>query len=224
MKNQRLKTWIYQRILPGLIAGSVKIINKSLRIEMLGMERVRELRNNNRRIVFVVWHGRHFMVIPSLRAPNASVLSSTSRDGKLLADVLVRFGYDIIPGSSHKSPVRALLVCIQKIKDGNDLILAVDGPTGPIHEFKPGALFVATKSDAVIVPLSYSSKWCVVFNSWDRFMLPLPFSKTVMIFGEPVRPSGDLSEGAVEKERLELQNTVNRLMDEADRKAGFIRG
>jgi lysophospholipid acyltransferase (LPLAT)-like uncharacterized protein len=73
----------------------------------------------------------------------------------------------------------------------------------------------------VVVSVSFSSKPSVIFNSWDRFMLPLPFSKTALIFGEPFKPSEELSPQDVEKKRMLLQNAINRLTEEADRRVGF---
>jgi len=219
--SKKLKNWLYSRIYPRLLTGIIKMIFATLRIEAVGEDRILDLRAQNHRIVYTVWHGRHFLVIPRFSSPRVCVLTSTSRDGTLLADILKRFGYAIIPGSSHKSPVRALLTSIQRMKEGMDLIFAVDGPTGPIYEVKPGALFVAKKADAFIVPVSFSYKPAIVFKSWDRYMLPLPFAKATMVFAEPFRPSRDLSDDIVESERLRLQETINRLTSEADRLAGY---
>jgi lysophospholipid acyltransferase (LPLAT)-like uncharacterized protein len=220
-KSKKLKNWLYLHVYPRILTGIIRIITATLRIETIGEDRVRVLRMQNHRIVYTLWHGRHFLVIPRLGSPDICVLTSTSRDGTLLADILKRFGFNIIPGSSHKSPVRALLTSIQRMKEGMDLIFAVDGPTGPIYEFKPGALFVAKKADAFIVPVSFSYKPAVIFKSWDRYMLPLPFAKSKMVFGEPFRPSKDLSDDVVESERLQLQETIQRLTSEADLMAGY---
>ena len=199
----------------------IKMITISLRIDIIGDKKILDLRGKNQRLMFAIWHGRHFLIISRLRFPDTSVLTSTSRDGKLIADILKKFGFDIIPGSSHRSPVRALLTSIQKMRGGKNLIFAVDGPTGPIHQSKPGALFVAKKADAFIVPVSFSSKPAVIFNSWDRFMLPLPFAKTCLLFGEPFKPSDDLSQETIHMESLELQNMLNALTLEADRQVGY---
>jgi len=220
-RSKKLKNWLYLHVYPRILTGFIKIITATLRIEAVGEDRVRDLRTQNHRIVYAVWHGRHFLIIPRFASPEVCVLTSTSRDGTLIADILMRFGFNIIPGSSHKSPVRALLTSIQRMKEGKDLIFAVDGPTGPIYEVKPGALFVAKKADAFIVPVSFSYKPAVIFKSWDRYMLPLLFAKTTVVFGEPFRPSTDLSDEVVERERLHVQETLKRLTSEADLMAGY---
>jgi lysophospholipid acyltransferase (LPLAT)-like uncharacterized protein len=219
--SKRLQNWLYAHAYPLILTGMIRGINVTLRIRTAGEDRILELKRRNRRIVYALWHGRHFLVIPRFGSPDICVLTSTSRDGTLIADILKRFGSNIIPGSSHKSPVRALLTSIQRIKEGKDLIFAVDGPTGPIYRVKPGALFVAKKAGAVIVPVSFSYKPALVFNSWDRYMLPYPFAKVRLVFGAPFQPSDDLSEEVVERERLQLEETLKRLTSEADLLAGY---
>jgi lysophospholipid acyltransferase (LPLAT)-like uncharacterized protein len=218
---RKLQNWLYAHAYPPILSGIIRIINATLRIRAVGDEAILELKKRDRRIVYALWHGRHFLVIPRFGSPDTCVLTSTSRDGALVADILKRFGFNIIPGSSHKSPVRALLTSIQRIKEGKDLVFAVDGPTGPIYRAKPGALFVAKKAGAVIVPVSFSYKPALVFNSWDRYMIPYPFAKVKLVFGEPFAPSDDPSDEAVEGERLRLETTLNRLTSEADRLAGY---
>lgn len=219
--SKRLQNWLYAHAYPLILTGMIRGINLTLRIRTAGEDRILELKRQNRRIVYAIWHGRHFLVVPRFGSPEVCVLTSTSRDGTLIADIMKRFGFNIIPGSSHKSPVRALLTSIQRIKEGKDLIFGVDGPTGPIYRVKPGALFVAKKAGAFIVPLSISYKPAVVFKSWDRYMFPHPFAKVSLVFGEPFRPSNDVAEDGVERERLQLEETLNRLTSEADLLAGY---
>ncbi|MDM7925983.1 MAG: lysophospholipid acyltransferase family protein [bacterium] len=221
--KKKIRNWLYAAVYPGMITGAIRLITATLRIERVGIEPIDEYRRSNRRILFAFWHGRHFLMIPCLYAPNVSILTSTSRDGRLLADVLRNFGYDSIPGSSHKSPVRALLACVNRIREGQDVVFAVDGPTGPIHSVKPGAVFVAAKSGASIIPVVFSCKPCAVFNSWDKFMLPLPFGKAVLLGGTPIPPPEKSDSESIESIRRTLENTLNSLMAEADRRVGMIK-
>jgi lysophospholipid acyltransferase (LPLAT)-like uncharacterized protein len=217
---KRLESWAYRRLFPPVIAFFVRMVSISLRLHWVGREKLEPLWRENRRLVYAFWHGRHFMMIHPFRNRKISVLTSTSRDGRLLADALTWFGYDNIPGSSHKSPVRALMASVQKTREGFDIAFAVDGPTGPRHQVKPGALFVAKKANAWIVPLSFSAGSSWTFHSWDRYLLPKPFARIVLILGDPYRPSSDLSAETVEKERLELERTLLRLDAEADAAVG----
>lgn len=219
--KKKIRNWLYTHVYPGLITGAIRLITATLRIERVGIEPIDEYRCSNRRILFAFWHGRHFLMIPCLYSPNVSVLTSTSRDGRLLADVLRNFGYDSIPGSSHKSPVRALLACVNRIREGKDVVFAVDGPTGPIHKVKPGAVFVAAKSGASIIPVVFSCKPCAVFNSWDKFMLPLPFGKAVLLGGPPIPPPQKSDGESIELIRRTLEDTLNSLLAEADRRVGM---
>jgi len=145
-------------------------------------------------------------------------MSSISRDGQLQANVLKKFGYGIAYGSSKSSPVRALVGAIQKMRDGWDIALTVDGPTGPIYKVKPGALFLAKKLDAVIIPLTFTAKPSLILRSWDKYMLPKLFGKAVLICGNPIKLSKEMDEKTVQEESMMLEKVLNEYLLEADRK------
>ena len=149
-------------------------------------------------------------------------MSSTSRDGRLQAKILKKFHYEIIPGSSSKTPVRALIQSLKKIQEGYNFAITVDGPTGPIYKVKPGALYVAKKTGATIIPMSFSSSPAFVIKSWDRYLMPKPFSRAVHLIGEPWQPSPDLNEQTLEQEALHLEKILNSLTEKADRMVHFI--
>ena len=115
-----------------------------------------------------------------------------------------------------KSPVRALVGSIQKMRAGFDIAFAVDGPTGPLHKAKPGALFLAKKMDALIIPVSFSAQPSITMKSWDEYILPKPFAHAVMFFGEPFHPSSELGEDIVQAECLFLEKTLNQISAKAD--------
>ena len=104
---------------------------------------------------------------------------------------------------------------------GHDTIIAVDGPTGPIYKVKPGALFMAKKTNAMIIPLAFSADPCIILKAWDRYLLPVPFAKAVLIYGKPFKPSSDLSDSVIQKESIKLEKILNNLMDKANRIVQF---
>ena len=152
---------------------------------------------------------------------NISIIASPSRDGRLLADVLRMFKYSIIPGSSDKSPIRAIIKSIRAMKTGQDMAIAVDGPKGPFHQVKPGALFIAKKMNIPIIPGSNSSFPAWTFHSWDRFILPRPFARTVICFGKPIWLSSDFSENTIQQETRKIERELNRLTQLADCMTGY---
>ena len=186
-----------------------RIINKTLKIKVIGKPRIDHLKANGKTLVYTIWHGQHFCFYHQIPQPGRKgILVSPSKDGQLVAAVLAKSGFRIIHGSSHKSPVRGLLALVKEAKKGLDIMVTVDGPRGPIHQVKPGALFVAGKSDALIVPLVFMAKKKFTFRSWDRYFIPLPFSKAILMYGEPY----PIPEKAnMDKACLELGETLQKL-------------
>jgi len=112
-------------------------------------------------------------------------LISASRDGELLADAIKRFDYDVVRGSSSRLGASAILQLTEVLASGRDVVITPDGPRGPVYELGPGIIFLAQKSEAAVVPfnMEYSSYWRL--KSWDRFIVPRPFSKVRVIIGQP---------------------------------------
>lgn len=218
--KKKYKTWIYNNILPSVLWLFMKLLTDSLNLRILGEETVDHLRKQGKRIVYAIWHGRQFILVSQLPKKHVTVMSSTSRDGRLQAAILRKFGFDIVFGSSRRSAVRALVGVVKRMNEGRDVAMAVDGPTGPIYQVKPGALFLAKKCGACLVPLGYSTRRGIVMNAWDRYLLPLPFSRTVFIYGRPIHPSASMDRETMERENLELKIVLDRMMNEADRMTG----
>ena len=145
---------------------------------------------------------------------------STSLDGQLIANTLKIFGYEIIFGSSNRSPVRALVRSIQKMEQGFDVAFTVDGPRGPANKVKPGALFLAKKMNAIIIPATSSACPSITFKSWDRYLLPKPFAQAAIVFGQPFIPSSHSGEETLREECQLIENTLNEITKQADQLVG----
>jgi len=211
-----VKDWSYQHIFPTFAWAAINSLSVTIRIQSMGEDVIEDLRRKGKKLVYTFWHGRQFLMVRYMSKKNICIMSSTSRDGILQANTLKKFGYDIIYGSSAKSPVRALIGSIQKIRMGFDMAFAVDGPTGPIHKVKPGALYLAKKMNALIVPATFSAHPAINLRSWDEYLLPKPFAQAVIVFGKPFYPSADLSEDTIQKECRDLEKTLTQISDNAD--------
>lgn len=208
--------WIYFNILPTLAWGAINSLSVTLRIQTVGKDQIESMRKNRQRLIYTFWHGRQFLLVRYMSNKNLVIMSSTSRDGILQANILQKFGYEIVPGSSAKSPVRALIGSIQKMREGFDPAIAVDGPTGPIYKVKPGALYIAKKMNAPIIPLTFSANPAVTLKSWDRYLLPKPFARGVIVFGKPFYPSPKLDDKIIEQECNLLGKMLNQITKMAD--------
>lgn len=215
-RNMKVVNYAYQHILPSLAWCAINSLCITLRIQTVNENRINRLRSKGKKLVYTLWHGRQFLLVRYMSRRNIGIMSSTSQDGILQANILKKFGYEVIFGSSAKSPVRALVGSIQKMRDGFDIAFAVDGPTGPVYKAKPGALFLAKKMDALIIPITFSAHPSITLKSWDEYILPKPFAHAVMFFGEPFRPSAELGEDIIHAECLFLEKTLNQISAKAD--------
>jgi lysophospholipid acyltransferase (LPLAT)-like uncharacterized protein len=164
-----------------------------------------------------LWHNR-LLVLPFILrrfTPNrrGAALISASRDGDLLTDAIRRFGFEVIRGSSSKMGASALLQLSEVLDKGGDVVITPDGPRGPVYELGPGPIFLAQKTGASVLPINLEYSSCWRFKSWDRFILPRPFSKVRVTFGEPQQIPNTASDADFEMERQRLQNRMMALVE-----------
>lgn len=189
---------------------------RTLRITFVNKEVPDRLKAEGRNIIFAFWHGRQFLLFHTHRRLGVVIPASESRDGEIQAGVLTRFGFEVVRGSSKRKGAQALLGLVDGLRRGKHIALAVDGPRGPLHEVKHGVTYLAAKLDKPIVPVITSAKrFWILERIWDKYLLPLPFTRVVVMYGEPITVNG-MSEDVLEAKRGELQAALNRLMAEAD--------
>lgn len=185
---------------------AVRIIGKTFRIRIIDIVDINKIR-----CVCAFWHGDLITSFYVNRNKNAVVMISMSKDGEIQANVAKYFGYIPVRGSSSRGGNKALAEMVRYAKEGYITGFAVDGPKGPIHKVKPGALFVAQTLQIPIVPIcAVASRVKVLEKSWDKFKIPMPFSKVIMIYGQTVKiePEDNLEEKA-----LVLENELNKITD-----------
>jgi len=171
----------------------------------------------NERYIGALWHNRllllPFVIREFLPQRRGAALISASRDGALLADLVERFDFEVVRGSSSRQGATAMRQLADIIARGNDVVITPDGPRGPAYELGQGIVYLAQQSGAAVVPINmeYSSCWRV--KSWDRFILPKPFSKVRVTFGRPHRVAPTTNESEFERERLRLQEAMTQLVE-----------
>jgi lysophospholipid acyltransferase (LPLAT)-like uncharacterized protein len=167
--------------------------------------------------IFAVWHNR-LLLLPSvfrrfLSPRHAAALISASRDGGLIAALVERFGYGTIRGSTSRRGASALLRLAEVFASGTHIVITPDGPRGPVYQLGQGVIFLAQKCNAEIVPANMEYSSCWRFKSWDRFILPRPFSTVRVIFGPPLRITATATPDEFENQRLRLQNAIMSLVE-----------
>ncbi|HEX8901823.1 lysophospholipid acyltransferase family protein [Vitreimonas sp.] len=184
------------------------------------------------KMIACIWHGR-FIQVHKLWAfgpgvPRAKMLISQSREGGIVAHASRTVGAEVIRGSSakrgqQKGGVEAMRQMARHIEDGGIICMTPDGPRGPRMRVKRGPVQLAKLAGAQLVALTWATSNRIVFErSWDKFVLPLPFGRGALIWGNPIDPPPlDASEAEFEAVRLQLEAEMLRIAAEADRLAGI---
>jgi len=189
---------------------------RTLRITFVNKNIPDSFKAEGRNIIFAFWHGRQFLLFHTHRALGVVIPASESRDGEIQSGILTRFGFEVVRGSSKRKGAQALLGLVDGLRRGKHIALAVDGPRGPLYEVKQGVTYLAGKLDKPIVPVITSAKrFWVLDRIWDKYLLPVPFTRAIVLYGEPIMVNGT-SEEVLEAKRGELQTALNRLMADAD--------
>ena len=159
---------------------------RTLRIKQVWRHNLNDLADAGQPVIVAFWHDEIFPIMHKRGKQKLAAIVSQSSDGELLARVLESMDIKTARGSSSRGGVKALIKAAQLMrKEKRAMCISVDGPRGPRHEVKEGIIHLARLTGAQIVPLrSFMSKR-KVFASWDRFQLPLPFSKVKMVFNTP---------------------------------------
>ncbi|MFN9822228.1 MAG: lysophospholipid acyltransferase family protein, partial [Akkermansiaceae bacterium] len=164
-------------------------------------------------VIFALWHNRIFTMPPIWQRTGGKnrstvVLTSASRDGTTLAKSMEAFGIGSIRGSSSRRALAALIGMKNALLEGKDVCITPDGPKGPRYQVQPGLLKIAqsTGSDIIPIHILYGSAWRR--SSWDRFVIPKPFSKVIVTFDKPISIPKNLSEADFETARLNLENSL----------------
>lgn len=208
-------------MLPFLAAWLIRCLRASVRLRHHGDALVREWERKGDHFILAFWH-RHLLLMPyAYRGRRISVLVSQSKDGELIARTVARLGIDASRGSSSRGGVAGLRALLRKAEEGWDIAFTPDGPRGPASEVQPGVILAAAASGLPIVPVAIAASRAKRLNSWDRFLVPLPFSSVHFVYGEPleVPRRGDPAEAAAE-----LKKRLNGAEAEAERWAQGKRG
>jgi lysophospholipid acyltransferase (LPLAT)-like uncharacterized protein len=190
---------------------------KSTRMKIIGQERYKELRDKGKAVIFLVWHGRIFIVPYFFRKRGIMPLISPSKDGEFPAQIMSKWGYRNLRGSSSHAVIRVWNRMKNELKKGGEVIIVPDGPRGPDREMKLGGIKLAQETGAVLVPFTFSTSRKKFLKSWDKFLIFYPFTKVVAVYGPPMNVDPALKDDALEKERQKIERVLIELDEKADR-------
>ncbi len=191
---------------------------RTTRWETVGYEHFRSL--EGRACVFLLWHGRLLPCSYRHRHQGVATLISQHRDGDYIAGVVERWwGFHAVRGSSSRGGTAALREIVRVLRRGTAVAITPDGPRGPRQKMKPGPILAAQLAGVPLIPVSAgaSSGWWL--GGWDRFLIPRPFSRIRIVYGEPVMVPRDADEREVER----LAHQMEARLDELTRAADALR-
>jgi lysophospholipid acyltransferase (LPLAT)-like uncharacterized protein len=165
----------------------VRLLGWTWRIRVInGETSVDRMRRERRPIVFALWHGDMLPLLYQHRGEGVAVLISEHRDGELIARVAESLGFRTVRGSTTRGASRALVGLTRELRDGHDIAVTPDGPRGPARSFAPGALIAAQRARAAVIAVGMGADRAWRLSSWDRFVIPKPFSKVRIAYSDPV--------------------------------------
>ena len=190
---------------------------KSTRMTIIGKEDYLKLRKQKKPVIFLVWHGRIFIVPYFFRRRRIMPLVSPSEDGEIAAQIMERWGYKILRGSSSHAIIKAWNQMKEELNQGGELIIVPDGPRGPNRRLKPGCIKLAQETGAYLVPFTFSASRKKFLKSWDSFLMFHPFSRVVAVYGQPCSINSDLNSEEFESARQRVESILCQLDEKADK-------
>jgi hypothetical protein len=201
------------RLQPAFVARiappALRLLGATWRFDATLPEGADDVLERRRAVVIVLWHEELLPILWHHRGLGISAVVSVARDGQYLADAAGRLGYDLIRGSSRRGATQALLGALRALEERRSVAFTPDGPIGPRRVAKAGAAAAAQRAGVPMVPIRAEVSRAWRFRSWDRFVLPKPFARIRIRYGEPIT----VGEGDAGLERgvRELQEALNLL-------------
>jgi lysophospholipid acyltransferase (LPLAT)-like uncharacterized protein len=192
--------------------GLINLIGRTVRFKVEGWEHWENASRDGRIPVGAFWHGGIFLTTYFWRRRDIVVMTSQSFDGEYIARFIQRFGYGAVRGSSTRGSVGAIIEMIRLMRLGQTTAFTIDGPKGPRHVAKMGAVLLAKKTGHPVLPFTVTpaSYWSLT-RSWDAMRIPRPFTAARVEIAAPIFVPPDANEAVLDARRDELQEALDKL-------------
>lgn len=222
-----LRRFLMRRVVPALALALIRGLDLTWRYRETGREHLERALASGRSVSGAFLHGRIFPLLAFMaRTQNGRWISmcSKSLDGDAMARIEERLGYEVVRGSSGRDGLEAIVDMIRRVRErpGVGACLAVDGSRGPRGRVQGGIVSLAQRTGGQILPVTASARPAAILKrAWDRTLLPLPFARVEVVYGEPLPVPPRLRAPELARLRAELEERLVALQAEADRRAGF---
>jgi len=212
-----MKQFAYKYLIPFFGSIFIFLIGFTCRRVIIAGETEKSLLERGINPIYTFWHGRMLYFPYLYRFQNKHhILVSPSKEGEIIGNLLKLNMFNIIRGSTFKKGAPALFKLVRIVKEGGSVVLIADGSRGPAFEAQDGSIKIAKLTGRPIIPMTYNASNKKVLNSWDKFIIPYPFSKIVVMYGEPVYVPGDADDGVMEIKRQELEKRLKDMTEYVD--------
>ena len=204
-------------IIAALVYSVIRILGPTLRFEVLGWQSAENVYASGRRCIWAFWHRVIIPVVWWRRNCGVVVMNTTAFDGQWTRKVIEWLGFGTAQGSSSRGGLRGLAVMARRLEEGVDCAFTIDGPRGPRYVAKPGPVMLARKTGCPVMVFHIGVDRGKTFTkTWDHFLLPMPFARTVILFAPPIYVPADADQQMLEDKHAEMQRELERVRDIAE--------
>jgi lysophospholipid acyltransferase (LPLAT)-like uncharacterized protein len=173
---------------------------------------------NERPMIWAFWHRCLIVATHRFQKRDIAVLTSRSFDGEIISRIIEKFGYQAVRGSSRRGALGALLGARRQLEAGRAVAFTVDGPLGPLYQAKPGPVVLSRLTGARIIAFHIALQRAWTLGTWDRMLVPKPFSRAAVHFSAPLLVPAGADEAQMEAWHGQLQNILEHVRDVAEEK------
>jgi lysophospholipid acyltransferase (LPLAT)-like uncharacterized protein len=204
-------------IIAAAVYSVIRILGPTLRYEVLGWQHAEHVYAAKKQCIWAFWHRVIIPVAWWARNRGIVVMNTTAFDGQWTRKVIEWLGFGTAQGSSTRGGLRGLAVMARRLEEGLDCAFTIDGPRGPRYVAKPGPVMLARKTGCPILVFHVGVKRGKTFEkTWDQFLMPKLFSRTLMLFAPPIYVPKDASSEVMEAKHAEMQRELERVRDIAE--------
>jgi lysophospholipid acyltransferase (LPLAT)-like uncharacterized protein len=212
---------VVQRAVAGLAAGLISLMKATTRWQTVNGTAAEAAWKGEKPVIAAFWHNRLALVPVCWPSPEPfHMLISSHPDGRLIANTIAHFGFSSVPGSSTRGGGEALRNLVRHLKGGASVGVTPDGPRGPRMRANDGVLALGRLAGVPVVPVSVSVSNRIVLGTWDHLIVPLPFGRGAIVWGEPIVVPRDADDEAMNALRLKLEDALNTVSAQADALVG----
>lgn len=198
-----------------LAAVLIRLLGLTMRIKRIDPHHTSPFDKPAKPVIYAFWHNQQLLAAYILRNLGICVLVSRSKDGDYIAGVLGHLGYGTVRSSTSSGKVTALRGLVRELKAGHHAAITPDGPRGPLYQAQHGAMFLGALSGHAVVPFGCAVDRIWQLHSWDRFEIPKPFSRAVIVFGQAIPIPREPRPEAMLQLTQEIEQQMNDLQDKA---------